>query len=79
MQCVNGCGGYRHEGPCPDPVPSQLEMLREAKNVAAKRWFDMIRDYPPANLRSREQQAEIEEARVKALAARDIYREAGGI
>ena len=63
----------------PDPILSPLEMLREAKNVAAKRWFDMIRDYPPANLRNREQQAEIEEARKAALAARDTYLDAGGI
>ena len=27
MQCVNGCGGYRHDGPCRDPLELAMEAI----------------------------------------------------
>ena len=66
------------EGERDDPIPSQLEMLREAKNVAMGKWIDLIRTLPAVS-RNSEQAAEIEAARVAALAARDAYWTAGGI
>ena len=58
MQCVNGCGGYRHDGEC---KPSYEELICE-RDEAEMVYMHLIKTAVPVRERPKKVQAEIDKA-----------------